>query len=186
MERDSLQTIQSKFPGSSRALWSEAVPNDGCVEEDTDQLTEFIHSHSDRLNRSVVLLSLNPAAVEPPGYQNFHSLASKPYDYRLKEFIQDNGLDNIIGANMTDIVPDAVDPDYKNIAPEEADTVSGPTPGPQQERIRHHLFFKTGVLGSTGLFRCDNDRATTQYHLLPQAMTSLSIAFGTTDSLSEN
>lgn len=122
MERDSLQTIQSKFPGSSRALWSEAFPNDGCVEEDTDQLTEFIHSRSDRLNRSVVLLSLNPAAVEPPGYQNFHSPASKHYDYRLKEFIQDKGLDNIIGAYMTDIVPDAVDPDSKNIAPEEADT----------------------------------------------------------------
>ncbi|MFC7216050.1 hypothetical protein ACFQO4_18430 [Saliphagus sp. GCM10025334] len=67
-------------------------------------------------------MSLNPSAVVPPGYQNFHSPSSTHFDDRLKSFIQENALENIIGAYMTDIVPDVVDPNSSNVAPAEADT----------------------------------------------------------------
>lgn len=121
MDLETLQHLRSEYPGSSWALWSDDFPDDGCVEEDTDDLIEFIHANRNRLNDRVVLLSLNPSSIHPPGYQNFHSPASKHYDSRLKAFIQDNGLAQIIGAYMTDIAPEVVDSDSSNVTPETAD-----------------------------------------------------------------
>lgn len=122
MDLETLQYLRSEYPGSSWALWSDEFPDDGCIEEDTDDLIEFIHANRNRLNDRVVLLSLNPSSIDPPGYQNFHSPASKHYDSRLKAFIQDIGLAQIIGAYMTDIVPEVVDSDSSNVTPETADT----------------------------------------------------------------
>lgn len=75
MKCETVEKHQSEFPSSSWVLWSERSPDDGCVEEDTDKLTEFIHANCERVNGSVVHLSLTPSAVESPGYQNFHSPA---------------------------------------------------------------------------------------------------------------
>lgn len=121
MDPDTLATIRSEFQGTSWALWSDRFPKDGCIEEDVEQLSEFIRTNQKQLDGSVVLLSLNPSAEKPASYQNFHSPDSKHYDSRLKRFIQDNGLDNIVGAFMTDIVPDDVTPNSGEVTPAEAD-----------------------------------------------------------------
>ena len=47
MNPEEVEELQERFPGSSWAIWSERFPADGCVEEDTSQLTKFIHTNCD-------------------------------------------------------------------------------------------------------------------------------------------
>jgi aminoglycoside phosphotransferase len=66
------------------------------------------------LTPDIVLMGLNRSDDFPAPYANFHAPTRKHYDYRLKEFIQDGGLDRLQGAYMTDLVDD-VDPDSQNV-----------------------------------------------------------------------
>ena len=121
MDPATLDRLQSEFPGCIWALWSETFPEADCIEGDCERFTAFIHANRDRLNDRVVLISLNPSTHDPPGYLKVHLTAARHYDSRLKAFIQDNGLENIIGAYMTDIVPDVVDRDSNQVSPENVD-----------------------------------------------------------------
>lgn len=116
-----LRQLREQFPGSSWALWSEDYPDDGCIEHQPQQLVEFIESNRSRLNPEVVFVSLNPSSDLPTDYANFHSPSWKHYDERIKEFVQENDLENLTGGYMTDIVPDVADPNSANVTPDTAD-----------------------------------------------------------------
>lgn len=118
---ETLQVLRNRFPGSSWAIWSDEFPEDGCIEERPERLVEFVESNRDRLAPGVVFVSLNPASELPTDYTNFHSPSWKHYDDRLKEFVQENGLENLTGGYMTDIVTDVADPDSANVTPGTAD-----------------------------------------------------------------
>jgi hypothetical protein len=118
---DTLRQLREQFPGSSWALWSKAYPDEGCIEEQPDQLVEFIESNRGQLNPEVVFVSLNPSSDLPTDYANFHSPSWKHYDERIKEFVQENELENLMGGYMTDIVPDVADPNSANVTPDGAD-----------------------------------------------------------------
>ena len=47
MNLEEVEEVQEIFSGSSLAIWSERFPADGCVKEDTSQLTKFIHTNCD-------------------------------------------------------------------------------------------------------------------------------------------
>lgn len=65
MDVRTLETLKDQYPTSSWALWSPEFPDDGCVEEDSKQLFDFISERRDSLRPSVVLLSLNPSTHLP-------------------------------------------------------------------------------------------------------------------------
>ncbi|WP_436909046.1 hypothetical protein [Halosimplex marinum] len=113
--------LRTRYPGSSWALWSDSFPEVGCLEEDSDDLVAFLEANRDQLTPAVVFVSLNPSAESPSDCANFHSPSGRHYDDRLKAFIQEAGLDSLLGGYMTDIVPDTVDPDSDNVDPEDAD-----------------------------------------------------------------
>lgn len=112
-----LAQLRNEYPGSSWALWSEDFPEDGCIEENTEDLVEFIESNAHRLRPEIVFVSLNPSSELPTDYSNFHSTSWKHYDERIKEFVQENDLETLLGGYMTDIVPDVADPNSGNVTP---------------------------------------------------------------------
>lgn len=116
-----LNQLYVKYPGTSWAIWSNDFPTDGCVEENPTDLESFIVENQYRLNPEVIFLSLNPSTHLPEGYTNFHSTESKHFDSRIKEFVQDNDLSNLIGGFMTDLISDTVDPDSNNVSATEDD-----------------------------------------------------------------
>lgn len=73
-----------------------------------------MHKHADNLTPDIVFLGLNRSDDLTAPFQNFHAPTRTHYDYRLKEFIQDNGLDRLWGAYMTDLV-DEVNPDSNEV-----------------------------------------------------------------------
>jgi len=92
-----------KVPCSSWAVWSKDFPEKGCL-EDEKSAEKAIKDNIGELDPSVILVSLNPAEKIPKGFSNFHSLDSKHSDYNLKKYIQENNLEKIKGAYMTDLV----------------------------------------------------------------------------------
>lgn len=117
IETSVLERLRDSYGSASWALWSETFPNDGCIEEDPEALDRFIQDRRDALTPEVVLLSLNPSGEFPVGFTNFHSTDTQHYDRRLKEFIQDEELERLTGAYMTDLVMDEVTPTSDKIRP---------------------------------------------------------------------
>lgn len=114
MDGQSITPIAERFPWASWAIWDEDFPDGDCVEQTPERLVEFIHEHADHLTPDVVLLGLNRSDDLTAPFQNFHAPTRSHYDYRLKKFIQDDGLDRLWGAYMTDLV-DQVNPDSNKV-----------------------------------------------------------------------
>lgn len=121
MDLDRLKSIRDRYPTSSWAIWSPNYPESGCVEENPDAMYRFFHQRIDKLTPNVVLLALNPSEGIPAPFANFHPTNELHYDYRLKEFIQENGLERLQGAFMTDLVLDQVDPESSKVTPTHED-----------------------------------------------------------------
>jgi hypothetical protein len=94
-------------------VWDDTSPDSDCIEKCPERLVEFVYDWVEVLTPDIVLMGLNRADDLPALYANFHAPTRKHYDYQLKEFIQDGGLDRLQGAYMTDLVDD-VDPDSQN------------------------------------------------------------------------
>lgn len=103
-------------------MWDDAFPDGDRAEKRPECLVEFVHGRAEVLTPDIVLMGLNRSDDLPAPYSNFHAPTRKHYDYRLKEFIQDGGLDRLQGAYMTDLV-DEVDPDSQNVKVSDDDTV---------------------------------------------------------------
>jgi hypothetical protein len=114
MDGETLTEIAAQYPWASWAVWDETFPDGDCIEKHPDRLVEFVHNQAEELTPDIVLVGLNRSDDLPAPYANFHAPTRKHYDYRLKEFIQDGGLNRLHGAYMTDLV-DEVDPDSQNI-----------------------------------------------------------------------
>lgn len=121
VDAELLESVAASYPNSSWAIWSEDYPGPGCVEEDPTRMVSFILSNRNRLTPNIVFLSLNPSANIPAPYSNWHPTDSKHYDYRLKSFIQDNGLETLLGGYMTDLVSHETTPDSAAVDHTEAD-----------------------------------------------------------------
>lgn len=106
--------IAEQYPWASWAVWDDAFPDGDCVEKRPERLVEFVHDQAEMLTPAIVLMGLNRSDDLPAPYSNFHAPTPKHYDYRLKEFIQDGGLNCLQGAYMTDLV-DEVDPDSQSV-----------------------------------------------------------------------
>lgn len=114
MNNKTLAEIAAQYPWASWGVWDDEFPDGDCVEKQPEQLVEFVHDRAEVLTPDIVLMGLNRSDDLPAPYSNFHAPTRKHYDYRLKEFIQDGGLNRLQGAYMTDLV-DGVDPDSQNI-----------------------------------------------------------------------
>lgn len=110
MDTETLETVADRYPWASWAVWDEAFPDGDCVEETPEELVDFVRDRADDLTTDVVLLGLNRSDDLPAPFANFHAPTRKHYDYRLKETIQDGGLERLHGAYMTDLV-DEIDAD---------------------------------------------------------------------------
>lgn len=118
MDTGTLRTLKDEYPTSSWALWSPEFPDDGCAEEDSTALYEFITRNRDRLRPSVVLLSLNPSTELPEDYRNFHSTDPKHRNDQFRDLVEEAGLE---GAYMTDLVERVIDHESENVEPTPAD-----------------------------------------------------------------
>ena len=114
MDSETLAGIAEQYPWASWAVWDEEFPDGDCIEKRPERLVEFVHDRIEVLTPDVVLMGLNRSNDLPAPYSNFHAPTRKHYDYRLKEFIHDSGLDRLQGAYMIDFV-DEVDPDSQNV-----------------------------------------------------------------------
>lgn len=114
MDPQTITTIAERYPWASWAVWDDSFPDGDCVENEPDQLVEFVEQRTDVLTPDVVLMGLNRADDLPAPFSNFHAPTRKHYDYRLKEVIQDGGLDRLRGAYMTDLV-DEINPDSHSV-----------------------------------------------------------------------
>jgi hypothetical protein len=114
MDREMLTEIATRYPWASWAVWDDEFPDGDCVEKRPERLVEFVHNQAEVLTSDIVLMGLNRSDDLPAPYANFHAPTRKHYDYRLKEFIQDSGLNRIQGAYMTDLV-DEVNPESQNV-----------------------------------------------------------------------
>ena len=119
-DREVVTTVADRFPWASWAIWDDEFPGGECIEQHPERLVDFASEHVDHLTPDVVFLGLNRAddLVEP--FQNFHAPTRKHYDYRLKEFVQDDDLDRLHGAYMTDLV-DEVNPEGNEVDVTDAD-----------------------------------------------------------------
>lgn len=114
MDSKTITMVAERYPWASWAVWDDAFPDSGCVEEQPEGLVEFIQEHAEILTPDIVLMGLNRSDDLPAPFSNFHAPTRTHYDYRLKECIQDGELDRLQGAYMTDLV-DEIDPDSHNI-----------------------------------------------------------------------
>ncbi len=122
MNSKTLAEIAAQYPWASWGVWDDEFPDGDCVEKQPDQLVEFVQNHAEVLTPDIVLMGLNRSGDLPAPYSNFHAPTRKHYDYRLKEFIQDGGLNRLQGAYMTDLV-DGVEPDSLNVEVSDDDAV---------------------------------------------------------------
>jgi len=120
MNDQTITEIAERFPWASWAVWDDAFSDGNCVERRPERLVEFVRNHATGLTPDVVLLGLNRADDLMNPFQNFHAPTRKHYDYRLKAFIQDGGLDRLHGSYMTDLVDD-VNPDSKEVEVADSD-----------------------------------------------------------------
>lgn len=117
MDARTLEALKNQYPTSSWALWSPEFPDDGCVEEDSEQLFDFISQQRDSLRPSIVLLSLNPSTHLPSDFQNFHSTDAQHRNDQFRDYVVEAGLE---GAYMTDLV-ERVNPDSNSVEVREED-----------------------------------------------------------------
>lgn len=115
MDNETLKTVAQEYPWASWAVWDDAFPDGDCVEDHPERLVEFVKERAGRLTPDIVLMGLNRSGNLPAPFSNFHAPTRSHYDYRLKECIQDGGLERLQGAYMTDLV-DETDPDSHNVA----------------------------------------------------------------------
>ena len=120
MNSEILAEVAAQYLWASWAVWEDAFPDGDCVEKQPERLVEFVQDRVEVLTPDIVLMGLNRSDDLPAPYSNFHAPTRKHYDYRLKEFIQDGGLDRLQGAYMTDLV-DFVGPDSQNVEVTEED-----------------------------------------------------------------
>lgn len=120
VQRKKVIKLRDRYPWSSWAIWDDLFPDGDCIEKTPGDISDFIMEHLDELKAEVVLLGLNRSSDFTVPCVNFHAPTRRHYDYRLKELIQDGGLDNLYGAFMTDLV-DEVDPDSSKITVTEED-----------------------------------------------------------------
>lgn len=120
MDHETLTTVAEQYPWASWAVWDEGFPDSGCVEDHPQRLVEFIREHVGALTPDIVLMGLNRSDDLPAPFANFHAPTRRHYDYRLKEWIQNDGLDRLQGAYMTDLV-DGIDPDSHGVGVTEDD-----------------------------------------------------------------
>ncbi len=114
MNRETLTSVADRYPWASWAVWDGAFPDGDCIEEQPERLVEFVCERAKILTPDVVLMGLNRSDDLPAPFSNFHAPTRQHYDYRLKEFIQGDGLNRLHGAYMTDLV-DEVDPESQNV-----------------------------------------------------------------------
>ena len=114
MQRETVRKIADLYPWSSWAIWDDAFPDGECIETNSCSLVEFMLTHHKKLTSDVVLLGLNRSDDLPGPFANFHAPTRKHFDYRLKETIQDGGLDRLPCAYMTDLV-DEIDSESHHI-----------------------------------------------------------------------
>jgi len=105
-----LTSIARAYPWASWAIWDPSFPDGDCVEQRPQELLSFVQERADQLTPDIVFLGLNRSADLPAPIANFHSPSRTHYDYRLKETIQDGGLERLHGGYLTDLV-DEIDPD---------------------------------------------------------------------------
>lgn len=120
MDEQTISEVAERFPWASWAVWDDSFPDGNCVEQQPKKLVEFICNHAARLTPDIVLLGLNRADDLGKPFQNFHAPTRKHYDYRLKAFIQDGGLDRLHGGYITDLVDD-VNPDSTEVEVTDSD-----------------------------------------------------------------
>lgn len=120
MNAETVTTVAERYPWASWAVWDEEFPDEDCVEQTPERLVGFIRDQAACLSPKVVLLGLNRSDNLSAPFANFHAPTRRHYDYRLKEFIQDDELNRLRGAYMTDLV-DEVDPDSQEIDVADAD-----------------------------------------------------------------
>jgi hypothetical protein len=114
IDRTTVEQLRDDYPWASFAVWSEDFPDEGCVEDTPSEIAPFIVDHHEQLTSDVVLLGLNRSNDLPAPFSNFHAATRQHFDWRLKEFIQDGGLDRLHGAFMTDLV-DESNPDAHEV-----------------------------------------------------------------------
>lgn len=120
VDSETVLEIRDKYPWTSWAIWDSGFPDGDCVECTPENLTGFFLDRTDQLTPNIVLLGLNRAGNLDEPFQNFHAPTRNHYDYRLKTFIQDEGLDQLQGAYMTDLV-DEVNPNESEVTVSRAD-----------------------------------------------------------------
>lgn len=107
MDVQTLESLKNQYPTSSWALWSPRFPDKGCIEDNPQQLFDFISQQREALRPSIVLLSLNPSTHLPSSFQNFHSTDSQHRNDKFRDYVVQAELE---GAYMTDLV-ERVNPD---------------------------------------------------------------------------
>ena len=117
MDVRTLEALKNQYPTSSWALWSPEFPDDGCIEENSKQLFDFVSEQRDSLRPSIVLLSLNPSTHMPSDFQNFHSTDAQHRNDKFRDYVVEAGLE---GAYMTDLVERA-NPDSNAVEVREED-----------------------------------------------------------------
>jgi len=118
MDRTTLERIRDEHPTASWALWSPTFPKPGCVEEEQDELFEYIISRHDEMRPSIVLLSLNPSTDMPSDFWNFHSTQPKHRNDQFRDLVEASGL---TGAFTTDLVEHTVDASAGDVTPTDDD-----------------------------------------------------------------
>lgn len=113
VDNDTFDTLADEWPTASWAIWSDDFPDEGCIEEDPTAVRNFLAAPEQRkrMQADVVFAGLNPSGELPGELSNFHGVGHQApdggihgaYDYRLKTFIQDAGLSELIGGYMTDV-----------------------------------------------------------------------------------
>ena len=105
MAAATLDAVRDRDPTASWAIWSEGFPDHHRIEDDPAALNRFIDDRRDRLDPRAVFLGTNPSGELPPPFANFHwcnNSTSRRNVARLKHAVQNNGLQNLQGAYMTD------------------------------------------------------------------------------------
>lgn len=130
VNREMFDTLADEYPTASWALWSDDFHEDRCLEENPDDVRDFLAAPEQRtrMTPSVVFVGLNLSGEILADLSNFHGLGQKmpnggrygQNDWRLKAFIQAARLSALIGGYMTDlsIVEES---DSSNVTPADVD-----------------------------------------------------------------
>lgn len=116
---ETCQKLRDEYNTSSWAVWSDRFPKRGCIEENPDELVDFLEDKANELRPDVVFLALNPSTdtqEEQEGrYTNFHSPSLEHRDVDLRIAIEESGL---TGGYMTDLSAEPT-PNAEGIGPED-------------------------------------------------------------------